>query len=368
MKLIDRTFQDLNTRAHSHQTGQKTKKERKPSITSPSFFTPPLYPAHGSTSQKPISKRPKESRLSSSDVIASNTTQPENVRTASIENATRRKSASELFRRSSAYLRQKMQAMTTVRSHAGHWRYDERLSKSQPEGIATVSSTLPSQNVRPKKSIETVRSLFSSWRSYRKPQHQHVREIFEFDADIDTPPVPPLPPSKIATNTTISVSQLNASVTQLSRGGKATNITRLPPPVIKQYPPRPLVYSAVESPPVTQASRNVRDESTLRALKSRYRQSMPVLPQPRSLETPEKTHRRRRSSDPQIPITASTTTGTGNAFEKNARRLSRMMGCNTLVKRASSSFRKKKTKAKDRGSLNDVFAGPQHQQVEVLVA
>jgi hypothetical protein len=366
LKLIDHTFQHLNTRAHSHHASSATK-GRKLSITSPGSFSPPLYPAHGSASQKQQSKRPKERSFSSSDVRTSNATQPENARTASIENATRRKSASRLLRRSSAYLRQKLQAMTTFGSHTEHWRYNERLSRSQPERIDTVNTTLP-QNVKPKKSIETVRSLFNSWRSYRKPQHQHVREIFEFDADLDTPPVPPLPPSKIATNTTISVSQLNASVAQLSRGGKATMTTRLPPPVIKQYPPRPLVYSAVESPPVAQTNRSLRDESTLRALKSRYRQSMPVLPQSGGLESTEKTHRRRRSSDPEIPTTTSTNTNTGNAFEKNARRLSRMMGCNTLVKRASSSFRKRMSRTKKRGSLNDVFAGPEHQQVEILVA
>ncbi|GAB5590603.1 hypothetical protein Unana1_05503 [Umbelopsis nana] len=214
--------------------------------------------------------------------------------------------------------------------------------------------------------METVRSLFSSWRSYRKPQHQHVREIFDLNDDPTTPPVPPLPPSKIATNTTISISQLNASVTQLSRGGKAATTTRLPPPVIRQYPPRPLVYSAVDLPLQSSTARSQKDESlTLRALKSRYRQSMPVLPQAGQEPSTEKTHRRRRSSDSDIPAA----TNTLGPFEKNARRLSRIMGCNTLVKRASTSLRKKMNKVKRRQSVNDVFRGPeQQQQVEILVA
>ncbi|KAI9286594.1 hypothetical protein BC943DRAFT_226352 [Umbelopsis sp. AD052] len=205
--------------------------------------------------------------------------------------------------------------------------------------------------------METVRSLFNSWRSYRKPQHQHVREIFELnDEDLTTPPVPPLPPSKIATNTTISISHLTASVTQLSK--KST--TRLPPPpIIRQYPPRPLVYSAVDLPLRSNSQR----EESAHILKSRYRQSMPVLPRDGLEPVADRTHRRRRSSDPEVPTVA---TPIGQ-FEKSARRLSRVLGCNTLVKRASTSFRKKVNKVKRRRSINDVFRGPE-QQVEVLVA
>lgn len=355
-------LQLLKTQKHSHSSSSAS--DHYPSsIISPGFFTPPIYPVLGSTSREQTSSRSRERRYSSGDVRSSNATQPEIARAVSITNATRRKSAGELLRRSSAYIRQKLQILKSARSQAEPFQYNQpRLSKSQPEGIETADTTL-TQNIKPKKSMETVRSLFSSWRSYRKPQHQHVREIFDLSDDPTAPPVPPLPPSKIATNTTISISQLNASVTPLSRGGKAATTTRLPPPVIRQYPPRPLVYSAVDLPLKSNSTRNQREESaTLRALKSRYRQSMPVLPQA-GLETAEKTHRRRRSSDSEIPAA----TNTLGPFEKNARRLSRIMGCNTLVKRASTSFRKKMNKVKKRRSINDVFRGPE-QQVEILVA
>jgi hypothetical protein len=257
-------------------------------------------------------------------------------------------------------MRQKFQLLRTVgpsSTRSEPFRYNQRLSKSQPEGIETADTTL-TQNIRPKKSMETVRSLFNSWRSYRKPQRQHVREIFELnDDELTTPPVPPLPPSKIATNTTISISQLNASVAQLSR--KSGTTTRLPPPVIRQYPPRPLVYSAVDLPLRSNSQR----EDATKALKSRYRQSMPPLSQDRLETSLDRTHRRRRSSDPEIPTSA---TAIGQ-FEKGARRLSRVLGCNTLVKRASNSFRRKVSKVKRRRSINDVFRSPE-QQVEVLVA
>jgi len=313
-----------------------------------------------STSQDQSSIRSRDRSYSSGDVRSSSATQPNGTRTGSIiENANnrRRKSAGELLRRSSAYLRQKLQLLKTGSTRSEPFRYSQRLSKSQPEGIQTADTTL-TQNIRPKKSMETVRSLFNSWRSYRKPQHQHVREIFELnDDDLTTPPVPPLPPSRIATNTTISISHLNASVTQLSK--KSATTTRLPPPIIRQYPPRPLVYSAVDLPLRSNSQR----EESARALKSRYRQSMPVLPRDGLEPIADRTHRRRRSSDPEVPAAA---TPIGQ-FEKSARRLSRVLGCNTLVKRASTSFRKKVNKVKRRRSISDVFRSPD-QQVEVLAA
>ncbi|KAI8578045.1 hypothetical protein K450DRAFT_248759 [Umbelopsis ramanniana AG] len=343
-------------RAQSSQ--QSTSQLYSSSIISPGFFSPPVCPVMESTSQDQRSIRSRDRSYSSGDVRSSNATQPNGTRTI-IENR-RRKSAGELLRRSSAYLRQKLQLFKTVgpgSTRSEPFRYSQRLSKSQPEGIQTADTTL-TQNIRPKKSMETVRSLFNSWRSYRKPQHQHVREIFELnDDDLTTPPVPPLPPSKIATNTTISISHLTASVTQLSK--KSATTTRLPPPIIRQYPPRPLVYSAVDLPLRSNSQR----EEPAHVLKSRYRQSMPVLPRDGLEPVADRTHRRRRSSDPEVP-TAATPIG---HFEKSARRLSRVLGCNTLVKRASTSFRKKVNKVKRRRSINDVFRSPE-QQVEVLVA
>ncbi|KAI8390936.1 uncharacterized protein BYT42DRAFT_554937 [Radiomyces spectabilis] len=132
-----------------------------------------------------------------------------------------RVSAKNLLRRSSAYLRAKFEAL---RSH---------------DDWTPANATFPSTSSQRQHPLH--KSLSSSKLKRRNPHRLHAQEIFS-SSSASLPP-----PSKIAINTTISLPQF----TTVSQPASVTYTVK--PPVITQYPPKPLKYSPVDPPDDTAA-------------------------------------------------------------------------------------------------------------------
>ncbi|KAI8344285.1 hypothetical protein BC941DRAFT_497600 [Chlamydoabsidia padenii] len=150
----------------------------------------------------------------------------------------RRRSAGDLLRRSSAYLRAKFEVFKTIPPPPPSPQQQQRASQD-------LITAPPPEEQRT--------SVFHSWSlSKKSPQHRHPHADTIFDSNSHDPQHPSTsslssqessPPTKIAVNTTISIppppqQQRHSSLYHYT--------TTVQPPVITQYPPRPLKYAPVE--------------------------------------------------------------------------------------------------------------------------
>ncbi|KAG0166451.1 hypothetical protein DFQ28_007325 [Apophysomyces sp. BC1034] len=125
----------------------------------------------------------------------------------------RRRSAGDLLRRSSAYFKAKLDVFRGSRSH-------DNLRDSQSAHLPSTSNALRSISSKKKQPSRTTRA----------------EDIF----NASSASLPP--PSKIAINTTISIPQFAIPV----QHPPPAHFAGIKPPVITQYPPKPLKYSPVE--------------------------------------------------------------------------------------------------------------------------
>lgn len=120
-------------------------------------------------------------------------------------------------------------------------------------------------------------AIFNSWtlKKKKKFHNRHVQEMFDE------------PLSKIAINTTISISpNINTQYTD----------NMIQPPIITQYPPKPLKYSPVEPLPAeayagTDQHNHTSNRNTLKRL------SLPLLKLTAASQAATTLHRRRSDSD-----------------------------------------------------------------------
>lgn len=125
-------------------------------------------------------------------------------------------------------------------------------------------------------------SLFNSWTLKKKKKRQNAHTVFK-NKSLSTASIPssPLSPptqqqlSKIAINTTINIQPLNHA------NNKSNSKNPIQPPIITQYPPKPLKYSPVEPLPDDDDDDNG-NSSTGAALhykksKTLHRLSLPLL-------------------------------------------------------------------------------------------
>ncbi|KAI9030857.1 hypothetical protein CLU79DRAFT_359012 [Phycomyces nitens] len=130
------------------------------------------------------------------------------------EPANRRRSAGDLLRRSSAYFKSKLDAFKVSRSH-------DNLRDVHSIHDPTPSRTLGTKNLKKKSTRQDLFSLSST-------------------------SLPP--PSKIAINTTIAIPQFQHNTHQTQQTTLHAHFGTIKPPVISQYPPKPLTYSPVDPP------------------------------------------------------------------------------------------------------------------------
>ncbi|EPB87870.1 hypothetical protein HMPREF1544_05277 [Mucor circinelloides 1006PhL] len=195
-------------------------------------------------------------------------------------NSNRRRSAGDLLRKSSLYLRNKFN-----------------------EGFHHNTHLEQQQHIEDQHGA----SLFNSWTLKKKKKRRNAQDVFQNSAaSISLPPS--LPPtqqqlSKIAINTTINIQPLNHT------NNKSNSKNPIQPPIITQYPPKPLKYSPVEPLPDDDDDANNNDNgnsSTGAALhykksKTLHRLSLPLLKltaqqqQQQQQQQSENTLQRRRS-------------------------------------------------------------------------
>ncbi|CAO3596095.1 unnamed protein product [Absidia cylindrospora] len=173
----------------------------------------------------------------------------------------RRRSAGELLRRSSAYLRAKFEAFKSIAPPPP----PPPPQSIQDQQGRDISSLPPSEEQR--------RSVFHSWslskKSQQKPHPPQANTIFNnsssnsngnnnnaMASSSSLSSLGSLPPTKVAVNTTISIPSpyyINQSRHDPSSQQPTPHHSSLyqysatvQPPVITQYPPRPLKYAPVE--------------------------------------------------------------------------------------------------------------------------
>lgn len=149
-------------------------------------------------------------------------------------------------------------------------------NKINDDGFHNTPQTVVQQIEQPRAS-----TIFNSWTLKRKKKfHLPAQDIF--DPNNETPPL-----SKIAINTTININHTNTAADQ--------NIIQ--PPVITQYPPKPLKYSPVE--PLPSYASTPGTESSRRKTLQRF--SLPLLKlttaAAATTSNPRSIQRRRSDSD-----------------------------------------------------------------------
>ncbi|SAM05041.1 hypothetical protein [Absidia glauca] len=163
----------------------------------------------------------------------------------------RRRSAGDLLRRSSAYLRAKFEAFKSIAPPPPPPPIAPHQQQQQQQQDLT---TLPPPE-------EQRRSVFHSWSLSKKSQHRyqppHADTIFGSHSH-DHPSssitsvssLGSMQPTKIAVNTTISIPPQPQPQPQSHHQHRHSSLyhysTTVQPPVITQYPPRPLKYAPVE--------------------------------------------------------------------------------------------------------------------------
>ncbi|KAF7731849.1 hypothetical protein EC973_007680 [Apophysomyces ossiformis] len=131
----------------------------------------------------------------------------------------RRRSAGDLLRRSSAYFKAKLDVFRGSRSH-------DNLRDSQSAHLPSTSNAFRSFSSKKKQQQQ------------QAPLHHTTRADEIFNASSASLP----PPSKIGINTTIAIPQFAIPV----QHQPPAHFAAIKPPVITQYPPKPLKYSPVE--------------------------------------------------------------------------------------------------------------------------
>ncbi|ORY90583.1 hypothetical protein BCR43DRAFT_528195 [Syncephalastrum racemosum] len=192
----------------------------------------------------------------------------------------RRRSAGDLLRRSSAYLRTKF---------VGSFRRD-------------VEPTPHQHQPAPDPSRRGITSL-------RRRPRPRAQDIFS-NSSASLPP-----PSKIAINTTIAIPQFHPS-RQHDWTLPSSRYVPVQPPVITQYPPKPLKYAPVE--PIS--DNEPRNSNGYR--KIMHRISLPVLNQNASPRAEE-----RRMSTSDVHPAPEHTKHPWESIGRHAARLSRFFGC-----------------------------------------
>ncbi|KAF7726808.1 hypothetical protein EC973_008409 [Apophysomyces ossiformis] len=212
----------------------------------------------------------------------------------------RRRSAGELLRRSSAYLRAKFEAF----KHETMPEPDPRILFRKSHPAATTATTSNGNNNK-----SSSRGIMEN----SSMQESNLSSSFF-----------PLP-SKIAINTTISIPQISTATSM--------HYASVQPPVITQYPPKPLKYSPVEPPSASTAyssSSSPFRSSPLSAIaspafdtqqkKPKHRISLPLLNRPNAASPSSSSHQedRRRSDSDAIH-------GRFGSIGKKAKRWSRLL-------------------------------------------
>ncbi|GAN00896.1 hypothetical protein MAM1_0003c00322 [Mucor ambiguus] len=169
-------------------------------------------------------------------------------------NNNRRRSAGDLLRKSSLYLRNKFNEGF---HHNTHLEQQQQHTEDQHGA-----------------------SRFNSWTLKKKKKRQNAHNVFKNKSPSSTCiPSPPSPPtqqqqlSKIAINTTINIQPLNHA------NNKSNSKNPIQPPIITQYPPKPLKYSPVEPLPDDDDNGNSSTGAALHYKKSKtlHRLSLPLL-------------------------------------------------------------------------------------------
>ncbi|CAO3612110.1 unnamed protein product [Mucor fragilis] len=194
-------------------------------------------------------------------------------------NNSRRRSAGDLLRKSSLFLRNKFNEGF---HHNTHVEQQQQQHSEDQHGA----------------------SLFNSWTLKKKNKRRNAHDVFKNNslssASISSPPSPPTHQrqqqlSKIAINTTINIQPLNHA------NNKSNSKNPIQPPIITQYPPKPLKYSPVEPLPDDDDNGNSSTGAALHYKKSKtlHRLSMPLLKltaqQQQQQQQSDKTLQRRRS-------------------------------------------------------------------------
>lgn len=208
------------------------------------------------------------------------------------------------------------------------------MPSTRPMAPAEASSSVREQSNNNDDDGEEEHRSRRSLSSHRKKRH-HAYDIFGSSSSS-------LPqPSKIAINTTISIPQFVGRQEYPQRPMHyAANIQ---PPVITQYPPKPLKYSPVE--PLSDAS-----VSHANKRKTMHRISLPVLNRAEKKQPKDAVVTERRLSDSNIldrqhPAAAATTERNSShhslgSIGQKAKKWTRAMGC-----RPSKKSRKGKDRA-----------------------
>lgn len=174
---------------------------------------------------------------------------------SSDDKAARRRSAGDLLRRSSAYLRSKIEALKgTSRSHDNLRDYH---SDRGPRTAADKRSSI----------------VQNSWSSHRKPSPLANNNDASSSSSLP-------PPSKLVVNTTIAIPQYTDKQHRVLSAAAAA----IQPPIITQYPPKPLKYSPVE--PTSDDSTG--SSATRRWNGVHHRISLPALRPSKTVDRPRR--------------------------------------------------------------------------------
>ena len=136
-------------------------------------------------------------------------------------------------------------------------------------------------------------SIFNSWTLKKKRKRQDAQDVFKNTNQSGTSiSQPPQQLSKIAINTTINIQPHNTN------NNKSSSKNPIQPPIITQYPPKPLKYSPVEPLPEDEGSNSA---SLHHKKKTLQRLSLPLLKltaqqQQQQQQQQEQIIQRRRSS------------------------------------------------------------------------
>ncbi|CAO3649900.1 unnamed protein product [Mucor hiemalis] len=173
----------------------------------------------------------------------------------------RSKSAGNLLRKSSVYLKNKF-------NHHHH------LSTIEQQQHTTTTTTTTNNNI-PKSSTNT--TLFNSIKK-KKKSYKPAQDIFQVP-NTNQPQEQTQHLSKIAINTTINIGSMNYHPLIDLNSNNTNHIIQ--PPIITQYPPKPLKYSPVEPlPDEYEYAGNIDNNvinSNSRSRKALHRLSLPLL-------------------------------------------------------------------------------------------
>ncbi|KAG0170200.1 hypothetical protein DFQ28_002402 [Apophysomyces sp. BC1034] len=184
-----------------------------------------------------VSSRPQEQQQQQQQQQQQRQLSPAAAPPAAAAMEHRRRSAGELLRRSSAYLRAKFEALKHETS--------------------AVPIPVPDQHQR-----AFFRKSHPVSRGIHHPNDHDDADVFESISSLP-------PPAKIAINTTISIPQFSAATSM--------HYASVQPPVITQYPPKPLKYSPVEPSSSPLTSPQPAQTLPMPSSRPKHRVSLPLL-------------------------------------------------------------------------------------------